>query len=139
MKNVTSLAAGCALFVSLSANAASDPVAESFERMLNHAPTYGTAAGAATEVDPLQTALVIPLRVRLGAEAANGAASHRASSDPVLASFERMLAHEANATLPAVPAGFESDPLVAAVVEPLQDHVAGHAIPGHLAHLRVKP
>jgi hypothetical protein len=139
MKTVTRLAAGCALLASLSANAASDPIVESFERMFNHAPSCGAARTAPTAVDPLQSALVIPLRDRLRSEAANKAASALVSSDPLLASFERMFAHEPLARMPAAPAGFESDPLVAAVVEPLQGHVAGHAIPGHLAHLRLKP
>ena len=41
------------------------------------------------------------------------------SSDPVLASFERMLEHRPAVVVKPAPAGFPADPLVAAVRAPL--------------------
>lgn len=48
------------------------------------------------------------------------------SDDPVLASFQRMLAHEPNRAAPQVPANFERDPLIEALVLPLLRWSATH-------------
>ncbi|MBK6294855.1 MAG: hypothetical protein IPF55_11630 [Rhodoferax sp.] len=44
----------------------------------------------------------------------------QAATDPVALSFERMLKHTPVTTAPAVPANFGTDPLIAAMVEPLR-------------------
>ena len=41
------------------------------------------------------------------------------SKDPVTASFQRMLNHEPNRVAPPIPASFERDPLIEALVLPL--------------------
>ncbi|KAB2912642.1 MAG: hypothetical protein F9K29_18485 [Hyphomicrobiaceae bacterium] len=50
---------------------------------------------------------------------APGPAKSMSSDDPVLASFQRMLTHQPSRLAPPIPAGIESDPLIAAVVLPL--------------------
>jgi hypothetical protein len=42
------------------------------------------------------------------------------ATDPVVLSFERMLNHEPNTLAPPIPAGFEADPLIVAMVDPLR-------------------
>lgn len=99
-----------------------DPVVDSFDRMLAHAPTATPVARPAEPADPLIAALVAPLR---DGHAASVAAR---ADDPVLASFDRMLRHEPTHTRAPVPAG--TDPLVAALIVPLRD---GHAAPTMVA------
>ena len=49
----------------------------------------------------------------------------QAATDPVALSFERMLNHTPVTTAPAVPANFGTDPLIAAMVEPLRQWQSG--------------
>ena len=44
------------------------------------------------------------------------------AGDAVAGSFARMFAHTPGTTAPAAPAGFGPDPLTAAIVEPLRKH-----------------
>ena len=98
------------------AQAATDPVALSFERMLNHTPvTTAPAVPANFGTDPLIAAMVEPLRsgtLHTAAQVAKG--------DLTIGGFDRMLAHSPTSTYPAVPANFGTDPLIAAMVEPLR-------------------
>lgn len=95
---------------------AQDGAAASFERMLSHQPsTHQPVTAAQRDTDPLVAALVVPLRdgiQPLPAFAAN---------DPLAQSFARLFAHQPNAIAPALPSGSGTDPLVAALVEPLRD------------------
>lgn len=101
---------------------ADDAVARSFERMLEQRsiPAPAVRPGRA-ELDPLQAAIVIPLRDGVGRPAAS------APADPVLHSFERLFSHVPNPVAPPVPAGLGDDPLMAAMVEPLRTWLAGEA------------
>lgn len=42
------------------------------------------------------------------------------AADPVVLGFERMLNHEPNTLAAPIPAGFEADPLIVAMVDPLR-------------------
>ncbi|MBK6294679.1 MAG: hypothetical protein IPF55_10605 [Rhodoferax sp.] len=103
------------------AQAATDPVALSFERMLNHTPaTSAPAVPANFGTDPLIAAMVVPLR--------NGTphtAPQVAKVDLTIGGFDRMLAHTPTTATPAVPANFGTDPLIAAMVEPLRQWRSG--------------
>ena len=98
------------------AQAATDPVALSFERMLNHTPiTSAPAVPANFGTDPLLAAMVEPLR--------NGTphtVTQVAKVDLTIGGFDRMLAHSPTTATPAVPANFGTDPLIAAMVVPLR-------------------
>lgn len=60
---LTAAAAGTLMLLTLSSPAAADPVAESFERMLDHEPTPLMAqAPAHLGLDPLMAAVVLPLQ-----------------------------------------------------------------------------
>jgi len=101
---------------------AQDSAAASFERMLSHQPsTHQPVTAAQREADPLVAALVVPLRdgfPRLPAFA---------TDDPLAQSFARLFAHQPNAIAPALPSGSGTDPLVAALIEPLRDGSAAAA------------
>lgn len=100
------------------ANAGDDGIAASFDRMLNHEPTTTvTAPSVAREADSLLIAVARALWLQSQPVANRPAAD---PSEPVLASFERMLRHEPTQALPARPAGSGEDPLHAAVVVPLR-------------------
>jgi hypothetical protein len=119
--NASSLAAVAFVLIAGAANcAASEGVLESFERMLTHEPGRGVPlASAQVTADPLVEAMVVPLRDGIRP------APPRAA-DPVAESFARMLAHVPSTHVPPVPAGIGADPLIAAVVEPLRQWLAGN-------------
>ncbi|MBK6866255.1 MAG: hypothetical protein IPG91_23450 [Ideonella sp.] len=95
---------------------AQDSAAASFERMFSHQPaTHQPVTAAQRDADPLVAALVVPLRDGVQRAPAFAAA------DPVAQSFARLFAHQPHATAPALPAGSATDPLVAALIEPLRD------------------
>lgn len=101
---------------------ADDAVVRSFERMLEPRPIPAPAVRPGRlEVDPLQAAIVIPLRDGVGRPAAS------APADTVLHSFERLFSHVPNRVAPPLPAGLGDDPLIAAMVEPLRTWLAGEA------------
>jgi hypothetical protein len=104
-----------ALAFASSSGMTADPVRASFERMLAHEPML-TRAPAETRgpVDPLIAALVVPLR--------DGTrfASPTVATDPVAESYARMFNHEPNRIAPVLPASAGTDPLIAAIVWPLQ-------------------
>ncbi|MBI3154129.1 MAG: hypothetical protein HYZ20_01830 [Burkholderiales bacterium] len=102
--------------LSFAAAAHADPVMDSFDRMLTHAAATMATARPAESADPLVATMVEPLR-----EAHRAGAVHVAATgdDAVRASFDRMLQHEPTPLAARVPAG--SDPLVAALIEPLRD------------------
>ena len=108
------------LMLALQALAASgaraDAVHDSFDRMLAHPATPMSAAHPAEPADPLRAALVEPLR---DAQVRSVARAPRADDDAIVGAFARMLAHEPTPLTAAVPAG--TDPLVAALIEPLRD------------------
>jgi hypothetical protein len=98
------------------AQAATDPVALSFERMLNHTPvTTAPAVPANFGIDPLIAAMVVPQR-----SGTQHAVVQVAKVDLTIGGFDRMLAHTPTSTYPAVPANFGTDPLIAAMVVPLR-------------------
>lgn len=110
-----------ALFaLSVAAAAHADPVTDSFERMLTHAPAAVAVARPVEPADPLVAALVAPLRDGYATTVAARA------DDPVRASFSRMLDHAPTHTRAPVPAG--TDPLVAALVVPLRDGPAARTM-----------
>jgi hypothetical protein len=102
--------------LSFLAAAHADPVADSVQRMLDHSATRAPVARPAEPADPLLAALIQPLRDGGGSAGARSAA---VGDDPVRASFDRMLQHAPTALAARVPAG--TDPLVAALIEPLRD------------------
>ena len=98
------------------AQAATDPVALSFERMLNHTPvTTAPAVPANFGTDPLIAAMVEPLR-----SGTLHTAAQVAKVDLTIGGFDRMLADSPTSTYLPVPANFVTDPLVSAMVEPLR-------------------
>ena len=103
-----------ALYFAAAAHA--DPVMDSFDRMLTHAAATMAAARPVEPADPLVSALVEPLRDARAAGAVHVAA---AGDDTIRAGFDRMLQHEPTPLAARVPAG--TDPLVAALIEPLRD------------------
>jgi hypothetical protein len=84
------------------------------QRMRTHQPD-APAASTAVQVDagPQLDTIVVPLRdgVRRGAR----------QPDAVADSFDRMLSHTPNRVAPPVPSGLGTDPLAAAMVEPLRE------------------
>ena len=106
--------------LSVAATAHADPVADGFEHMLTHTPTTSAVAHPVGPADPLLVALVVPLRDGW----ANPVAAR--AGDPVLAAFTRMLGHDPTHSRPPVPAG--TDPLVAALIEPLRNSQAAHTV-----------
>jgi hypothetical protein len=115
--------AATAVLPLLAAAVQAEPIAESFERMLDHPPSTAPVARPAEPADPLLHALVLPLRN--GRVPAPPAPALAAADDQVAASFERVLRHPATATHPAPPEGI--DPLASALVRPLRD--AGMLMP----------
>jgi hypothetical protein len=102
--------------LSFAAAAQADPVMDSFDRMLTHAAATIATARPSESADPLVAAMVEPLRDTRGTAAVPVAA---ADGDAVRASFERMLQHEPTPLAARAPQG--TDPLVAALIEPLRD------------------
>lgn len=98
-----------------------DALHDSFDRMRAHPATPMSAVHPAEPADPLRAALVEPLR---DAQVRSAAHAPRADDDAIVGAFARMLAHEPTPLTAAVPAG--TDPLVAALIEPLRD---GHRVP----------
>lgn len=98
------------------AAAQADPVMDSFDRMLTHAAATMATDRPTESADPLVAAMVEPLRDARGTAAVHVAAAGR---DPIRASFDRMLQHEPTPLAAHVPQG--TDPLVAALIEPLRD------------------
>jgi hypothetical protein len=104
-----------ALAFASSSGMTADPVRASFDRMLAHEPMpAGAPAATRGPADPLIAALVVPLRD--GTRFARPAIA----TDPVAESFARMFDHEPNRTAPALPESAGTDPLIAAIVWPLQ-------------------
>ena len=102
------------------AQAATDPVALSFERMLNHTPvTTAPAVPANFGTDPLIAAMVVPQR-----SGTQHTVAQVAKVDLTIGGFDRMLAHSPTSPSPAVPANFGTDPLIAAMVVPLRTWTA---------------
>lgn len=96
-----------------------DQVTASFQRMLSHAPTpVVPAAPADFERDPLIDALALPL-LRWYAETRTQDALASLRRDQVTASFQRILTDAPSNVAPAVPAGFERDPLIEALALPV--------------------
>ncbi|HMQ73587.1 MAG TPA: hypothetical protein PKD25_13790 [Rubrivivax sp.] len=102
--------------LTFAAAAQADPVMDSFDRMLTHAAATMAGARPAEPADPLVAAMVEPLREARGPAAVHVAA---AGGDAIRASFDRMLQHEPTPLAARVPQG--TDPLVAALIEPLRD------------------
>lgn len=110
----------------LSPPARADAVHEGFDRLLDHPVTQLSAAHPSGERDPLLGALVEPLRDgRAPAARSADLDPARVPDDAVGAAFARMLAHAPAPLRAAVPAG--TDPLHAALVEPLRDGHRGSA------------
>jgi hypothetical protein len=104
---------------------AQDPVRAGFDRMLDHTACTCTAAvpaQAAAALDPLLTAMVLPLRGDQPSAAMNWA-----RHDAAGASFERMLAHVPSTHRPSGPQPAMEDPLVLALVEPLRESLIAEA------------
>jgi hypothetical protein len=117
---------------------AADSVAESFDRMLTHAPVRGVPlASFRSDVDPLVAALVVPLRD--GVQPRGSAVGAAAPADPVAQSFERLFAHRPTAMSSSVPARFGADPLHVAMVEPLRDSLARSAATTNHAERVARP
>ncbi|MBK9235086.1 MAG: hypothetical protein IPO19_03085 [Rhodoferax sp.] len=89
--------------------------------MLKHTPvTTAPAVPADFGTDPLIAAMVEPLR-----NGTQHTVAQVAKVDLTIGGFDRMLAHSPTSTYPAVPANFGTDPLIAAMVEPLRQWRSG--------------
>jgi hypothetical protein len=105
-----------ALFAFSPAAFAGDPVVESFDRMLAHAPSASASVSPdADRTDPVALAI----RTAVGKQPAAPRVAWAATEDPALAAFQRMFEHTPTHVPAPIPAADGPDPLIAAVVLPL--------------------